>query len=119
MADAVELEVLYKARLASADELCTRLSARVRDALEGFPHIDRIAFRPKSLGSFLGKAGALDDAGKRKYQEPLREIEDQIAGRVIVFFPRRSRASHSSPPQRAGADRSGAQGASRRRRVRL
>jgi putative GTP pyrophosphokinase len=47
-------------------------------------HIDRISCRAKGLKSFIVKA--TDEANQPGYEDPLREIEDQIAGRVIVFF---------------------------------
>src|SRR5438309_2910507 len=76
----------YAARQEATAELCSRLELRVKEVLDGFHHIDRIAFRPKSVESFAKKSEALADTGQRKYAEPLRQIEDQVAGRVIVFF---------------------------------
>ena len=84
--DDAELRAIYEERLPDAQELCSRLSQRVEDALDGFPHIDRITFRPKAVDSFMGKAAAITQDGRLKYTEPLRQIEDQVAGRVIVFF---------------------------------
>lgn len=83
---AEEDERRYAARLDATVELCSRLELRVTEALDGFQHIDRITFRPKSIDSFAKKAGTLGSHGQPKYTEPLREIEDQVAGRVIVFF---------------------------------
>ena len=57
---------------------CDHIESMMEDALEGTPHIDRIAFRVKGESSFLEKA--------EDYEDPLKEIEDQIGGRVIVFF---------------------------------
>ena len=47
------------------------------------PHVDRVAFRVKEAESFAEKA--LDPANKPPYAAPLREVEDQIAGRIIAF----------------------------------
>jgi putative GTP pyrophosphokinase len=55
----------------------------VRDALEGVPHVDRVIFRAKETKSFVAKAQ--DQTVKPPYSSPLVEIEDQIAGRVLVF----------------------------------
>lgn len=63
----------------AADALEVRLKSLMEDVL----HIDRISFRVKSMESFKGKCL---DAGVLRYQNPLEEVEDQIAGRVIVFF---------------------------------
>jgi putative GTP pyrophosphokinase len=86
MDDASALLTAYEARLSLASELCQTLTDRVREALDGVPHIDRITFRTKSAGSFLAKAQSVDEDRQLKYADPLREIEDQVAGRVIVFF---------------------------------
>jgi ppGpp synthetase/RelA/SpoT-type nucleotidyltranferase len=56
------------------------------DILAHLPHIDRIYFRVKSPASFLEKAQSSADDGSPKYTYPLEEIEDQIAGRVLVFY---------------------------------
>lgn len=56
------------------------LEKQARDALDGIPHVDRIAFRSKGAKSFL------DKAEENGYKHPLVEIEDQVAGRVLVFF---------------------------------
>jgi ppGpp synthetase/RelA/SpoT-type nucleotidyltranferase len=55
------------------------------EALRGQTHIDRISFRAKDTESFAKKVERAAEQN-RAYDEPLVEIEDQIAGRVIVFF---------------------------------
>lgn len=86
MEDEATLLRAYEARFASAEELSGALTRRVREALEGFSHIDRISFRPKAPASFITKALSTRLTGERKYDDALRQIEDQVAGRVIVFF---------------------------------
>lgn len=59
-------------------------------------HIDRVYFRAKSVGSFVGKvrkreadvaAGVMKDGVLvTPYENPLTQIEDQVGGRVLVFF---------------------------------
>lgn len=61
-----------------------RLEVETTEALKGLNHIDRVYFRVKDHDSFLNKA--LDPRNKPAYGDPLAEIEDQIAGRVLVFF---------------------------------
>jgi len=69
-----------------------QLEARVVEALDGIAHIDRIGFRVKGSDSFIRKCTDENGnpkragAGAQKYVEPLEEVEDQIAGRVLVFF---------------------------------
>jgi ppGpp synthetase/RelA/SpoT-type nucleotidyltranferase len=59
-------------------------------------HVDRIYFRAKSVSSFVGKvhkraedaAAGVEREGQRlvAYSNPLSQIEDQVGGRVLVFF---------------------------------
>jgi ppGpp synthetase/RelA/SpoT-type nucleotidyltranferase len=71
----------YEARVPALDALAATLEGETRQAVDGLHHIDRIAFRTKGVTSFVDKAC---EAGR--YAKPLVEIEDQVAGRVIVFF---------------------------------
>ena len=75
-----ELAAAYAARLPVLKELANELEVRTLEALDGLPHIDRVSFRVKDQDSFVAKAL------KAKYTNPLVELEDQIAGRVITFF---------------------------------
>lgn len=74
------LRSAFLARVTLLRELAERLEAKSRQSLQGVPHIDRICFRVKEPGSFVSKAIG------SKYANPLAEIEDQVAGRVITFF---------------------------------
>jgi ppGpp synthetase/RelA/SpoT-type nucleotidyltranferase len=85
MSDSEQLEHEYEQRIAALTYVCERLDQMVRDALT-IPHVDRIAFRVKDITSFVTKALKAKDDGTRKYDAPFRQIEDQVAGRVIVFF---------------------------------
>ncbi|WGR90948.1 hypothetical protein MTX26_09845 [Bradyrhizobium sp. ISRA443] len=55
------------------------------DLLKEEPRIDRVTARAKDPASFLKKAAAKTE-GKRKYSEPLSQIQDQIGARIITFF---------------------------------
>lgn len=68
----------YAARMPLLQALAERLLGAAEEALDGVPRIDRIAFRVKDGSSFAKKAD--------RYADPLRAVEDQIAGRVLVFF---------------------------------
>lgn len=67
-------------------ELARALEKELRSHLSSVRHVDRISFRTKGVESFLEKSMDLDDDRKRKYTHPLEEIEDQVAGRVLVFY---------------------------------
>jgi ppGpp synthetase/RelA/SpoT-type nucleotidyltranferase len=79
-----ELREEYLERLPLLEALRESLERETKDALSGYPHVDRIGFRVKGVGSFVLKAE--DPKNAPTYSEPLVEIEDQVAGRVIVFF---------------------------------
>jgi putative GTP pyrophosphokinase len=81
-----EIQELYEARQLFLHQLSDSLEARTTETLKSLPHIDRISFRVKATQSFLEKALGLRDEGGNRYERPLVEIEDQVAGRVIVFF---------------------------------
>jgi putative GTP pyrophosphokinase len=70
--------------------LLARLAKNLTDetvgALKDVPRVDRISYRVKAAKSFVDKAR--DPANSPAYGEPLVEIEDQVAGRVLVFFLR-------------------------------
>jgi putative GTP pyrophosphokinase len=77
----------YTARFPLLKALCDTLAREARDALDGMPHIDSVRFRVKDPDRFASKAGGVID-GQPRYVDPLREVEDQIGGRVVVFFRR-------------------------------
>ena len=75
---------LYESRKNALDLLAQNLERETRESLKELPHIDRIYYRVKGTQSFLEKAR--DPENMPPYKEPLVEIEDQVAGRVLVFF---------------------------------
>jgi len=46
----------------------------------------KISVRPKEPDRFLAKAEKELDGGAKKYADPINEIQDQIGGRVVVFY---------------------------------
>jgi putative GTP pyrophosphokinase len=78
------LRSAYEGRIAELKVAAERLKAEALDALTDFPHLDRVTFRVKDVESFLAKAR--DPRNQPAYGTPLREIEDQIGGRIIVYF---------------------------------
>jgi putative GTP pyrophosphokinase len=83
-----ELRKEYEGREPQLVELALRLERECTKVLETLPHVDRVSFRAKKLSSFLKKAEGLLDDGRPKYNQPLADIEDQVAGRILVFFRR-------------------------------
>lgn len=80
------IEAAYSARSGLLSALAGQLEGELRTLLSGVPHVDRVSFRAKGLRSFMEKAGDLGEDGHPKYAHPLEEIEDQVAGRVLVFY---------------------------------
>jgi putative GTP pyrophosphokinase len=78
----------YEPRIPLLTQLASAMELHTVGLLKGTAHIDRVSFRAKDAESFARKSFALDDSGSRKYQVPLADIEDQVAGRVLVFFRR-------------------------------
>lgn len=65
--------------------LADGLAKHITERLEGVERIDRIRARAKNPDRFLAKARK-ETNGQRKYNDPLTEIQDQIAARVTVFY---------------------------------
>jgi putative GTP pyrophosphokinase len=79
-----ELGRRYAERLSLLEELATNLESELRRHFDDESHIDRISFRVKGRTSFVEKA--LERRVEPAYSEPLIEVEDQVAGRILVFF---------------------------------
>lgn len=73
----------YEQRYPLLKALAEGLQREVSGLLESVPHVDRVYFRAKEPGHFAAKAAK---SGGSAYKNPLREIEDQVAGRVLVLF---------------------------------
>jgi ppGpp synthetase/RelA/SpoT-type nucleotidyltranferase len=67
------------------NRLAGAIAEQVQEYLRSEPRIDRIIGRAKDIVSFLDKARR-EENGKRKYVEPLSQIQDQIGVRIITFY---------------------------------
>jgi putative GTP pyrophosphokinase len=76
----------YALRADLLKKLARTLEKELKSLLQSVPHVDRVYFRVKELPSFLRKATEADQRGRQRYYHPLEEIEDQVAGRVLVFY---------------------------------
>jgi len=83
-AEQQELADEYEARLPLLNALRDAVDAKAREALADLAHIDRISFRVKDSYSFARKCRPVDKPAP--YANPAEEVEDQVAGRVLVFF---------------------------------
>ena len=97
-AEALRLREAFERRIPLLRTLADELEAVAKTGLRVYEHrhVDRVYFRAKESTSFVGKvrkrevdvaAGVLkDDVPVTAYANPLTQIEDQVAGRVLVFF---------------------------------
>ena len=74
----------YEERLYLLQQLRDNLQAKTVEALGQLSHIDRVSFRVKDSSSFARKC--LPQGLEPTYVKPLVEVEDQVAGRILVFF---------------------------------
>ena len=81
-----DLTTKYLVRRQNLTTLAKALETEVATYLTGVPHVDRINFRVKDLDSFVRKAMTVGNGEPWKYAHPLEELEDQVAGRVLVFY---------------------------------
>ncbi len=81
-----ELEKTYRERFdAVLKPLAVAIEEQLHEYFEGQPRIDRITARAKSVDRFLAKAQK-EKNGKRKYTEPLQQIQDQVGARIVIFY---------------------------------
>jgi ppGpp synthetase/RelA/SpoT-type nucleotidyltranferase len=66
-------------------DLAARIEKNLSEVLNGIDHIDRIGCRIKTENSFLDKT-LKKQSGKWKYQTPLKEIQDLIGARIVVYY---------------------------------
>lgn len=80
-----EISSAYLTRYPSLREIQVNLQSHLVDVVGELPHVDRISVRAKSPDRFVAKA-LKEVNGERKYSDPINEIQDQIGGRVTVFY---------------------------------
>jgi putative GTP pyrophosphokinase len=66
--------------------LSKKLQALLSDLLSSYPRVDSVRSRAKRIDRFLEKAQKVTDDGGPKYTNPLNQIQDQLAARVVVFY---------------------------------
>jgi putative GTP pyrophosphokinase len=65
--------------------LASRIETHLKTLFDGFPRIDRISARAKSVDRFIGKA-LKEHNGEPKYDDPLNQIQDQVGARIVTFY---------------------------------
>ncbi|HUC82853.1 MAG TPA: RelA/SpoT domain-containing protein [Flavisolibacter sp.] len=79
------LEIDFKSIEPALSEIAANLEENLLEIMEGVTHIDRIQTRVKGLDSLVDKAQSKVD-GKFKYNVPLKEIQDLIGARIVVYY---------------------------------
>ena len=67
-------------------EISGRLQLFLKQVLNEVERIDSISTRAKDPDRYFQKAIKVDDSGLPKYSDPEHEIQDQIGGRITVFY---------------------------------
>jgi len=65
--------------------LVERLDAHLKLIFATLVRIDRISVRAKGVDRFIAKAEK-EIEGKRKYDNPMAQIQDQIGARIVTFY---------------------------------
>lgn len=86
MTQASDLPKSYEDRFPILEDVAESLEAHLQSFLSGIPRIDAISARAKSPDRFIAKALKTNDDGSFKYKNPDFEIQDQIGGRITVFY---------------------------------
>lgn len=66
-------------------DIASKIEKHLSEIFDGLEHIDRIGCRVKAEKSFLDKT-LKTEKGILKYQTPLKEIQDLIGARVVVYY---------------------------------
>jgi putative GTP pyrophosphokinase len=68
------------------ENIALRINDNLTEIFKGVQHVDRIRCRVKDSVSLLKKTLNKNSAGDFKYQIPLKEIQDLIGARVVVYY---------------------------------
>jgi len=66
-------------------EIASKIEENLTEVFEGVEHIDRITCRVKGEESFMAKTLKEED-GKLKYETPIKEIQDQVGARIVIYY---------------------------------
>lgn len=80
-----DLAKTYKDRyLNILNPIANRLEDYLKNNISSY-NIDLISTRAKGIESFLNKSNKIEN-GKKKYDNPLYQIQDQIGARIVAFY---------------------------------
>lgn len=65
--------------------LQTQLQKHICNVFMDYPRIDRVTVRAKDIDRFMEKAFRTD-RGVPKYTDPISQVQDQLAGRIVTYY---------------------------------
>ena len=68
------------------DPVAKELEILIADYLDDTPHIDRVSARAKAVDRFITKSNKKNEDGTKKYEDPLTQIQDQVAARIVAYY---------------------------------
>jgi ppGpp synthetase/RelA/SpoT-type nucleotidyltranferase len=83
--DYEQIQSDFKSIVPILKTIAAKIEQNLAEIFEGIKHIDRVSCRVKGEDSFLNKASKKVD-GQWKYQTPLKEIQDMIGARVVIYY---------------------------------
>jgi len=75
----------YRSIKTTLNEIASKIEENLIEIFKDVEHIDRITSRVKGETSFLDKT-LKEEKGVLKYKEPLKEIQDLIGARIVVYY---------------------------------
>lgn len=66
--------------------IANKIEESLIDTFGELKHVDKISCRAKSLDSFLKKALKTNKDGSLKYKVPIKEVQDLIGARIVVYY---------------------------------
>lgn len=76
----------YMGILPTLEVISKKIEEELTERLFHENHVDRVICRCKTIDSFMIKAEKKDVTGNYKYDVPIKEIQDKIGARVVVYF---------------------------------
>jgi putative GTP pyrophosphokinase len=85
-ADYHEILKSYNEILPVLEEISKAIRQELEIRVGAEKHVDRIICRCKSVDSFMIKTEKKNIDGSYKYEVPLKEIQDKIGARIVVYY---------------------------------
>lgn len=76
----------YKDIVPSLETIAKNIEAELTRIVSDMNHVDRVICRCKSIESFMNKAMKTNSDGGFKYEVPIKEIQDKVGARIVVYY---------------------------------